>query len=224
MEYLEHSCIKSGDNKSIVRNGKTTDGRQRYKCKLCSKRFLKNYSYKAYSFSINSELVNLLKEGVGIRSMSRLLNISPTTVLSRILKLSKKVKKPMIPKGKIYEMDELCTYIRHKGNRIWIAYIIRKDTREVIDFKVGKRTNKTLRHVVNTLLLSDAKRIYTDKLKQYKSLIPSKIHKTTQYGTNHKERMNVNLRTHLKRLSRKTICYSKSLVMLNACLILYFWG
>ena len=91
MEYLEHSCIKSGDEKLIVRNGKTTDGRQRYKCKLCSKRFLKNYSYKAYFFDVNENIVNLLKEGVGIRSMSRLLNISPTTVLSRILKLSKKV-------------------------------------------------------------------------------------------------------------------------------------
>jgi len=130
----------------------------------------------------------------------------------------------MITLGKVYEMDELCTYIRNKNNRIWIAYSIRKDTREVVDFKVGKRTNKTLRSVVNTLLLSEAKRIYTDKLKQYRSLIPSKIHKTTQYGTNHIERMNVNLRTHLKRLSRKMICYSKSLVMLNACLTLYFWG
>ncbi len=111
----------------------------------------------------------------------------------------------MIAFGKTYELDELCTYIRNKNNRIWIAYSIRKNTREVIDFKVGKRTNKTLRSVVSMLLLSDVKKIYTDKLKQYRSLIPSQIHKTTQYGTNHIERMNVNLRTHLKRLNRKTI-------------------
>ncbi len=131
-------------------------------------------------FSVNTEIVNLLKEGVGIRSMSRLLNILTNTVLSRLIKLSKQVKKPMIVLGKHYEMDELCTYIRNKNNRIWIAYSIRKDTKEVIDFKVGKRTNKTLRSVVNTLLLSEAKKIYTDKLKQYKSLIPSKIHKTLE--------------------------------------------
>ncbi len=224
MEYSEHRCSKSGGDINVIKYGKTKDGRQRYKCKLCSKRFLKNYHYKAYLFSINSEIVNLLKEGVGIRGISRLLKVSSNTVLSRILKLSKEVTKPMITLGKCYEMDELCTYIRNKNNRIWIAYSIRKDTREVVDFKVGKRTNKTLRSVVNTLLLSEAKKIYTDKLKQYRSLIPSKIHKTTQYGTNHIERMNVNLRTHLKRLSRKTICYSKSLTMLNACLTLYFWG
>ncbi len=138
----------------------------------------------------------------------------------------------MIALGKTYEMDELCTYVRNMDNRIWIAYSIRKDTREIIDFKVGKRTNKTLRSVVSILLLSTTKEIYTDKIKQYISLMPHKIHKTTQYGTNHIERINVNLRTHLKRLYfvlaqyriRKTICYSKSLVMLKACLRLYFWG
>ena len=48
MEYLEHRCIKSGGENEIIKYGKTKDGRQRYKCKLCSKRFLKNYSYKAY--------------------------------------------------------------------------------------------------------------------------------------------------------------------------------
>lgn len=30
--------------------------------------------------------------------------------------------------GKTYEMDELCTYIGNKDNRIWIAYSMRKDT------------------------------------------------------------------------------------------------
>ena len=65
MEYLEHRCSKSGDGTLIVRNGKTKDGRQRYKCKLCSKRFLKNYSYKVYFFNVNSYIVSFLKEGVG---------------------------------------------------------------------------------------------------------------------------------------------------------------
>ncbi len=224
MEDLQHRCIKLVDRNIIVKNGKSINGKQRYKCKHCGCTFLKEYSYNAYLFSVNSEIVNLLKEGVGIRGISRLLNVSSNTVLSRFIKLSKQVQKPLIAFGKTYEMDELCTYIGRKDNRIWIAYSIRKDTREVVDFKVGKRTNKTLRCVVNTLLLSDAKKIFTDGLRNYKFLIPKNQHKTTQYGTNHIERMNVNLRTHLKRLGRKTICYSKSLVMLNACLKLYFWG
>ncbi|MBN9294195.1 MAG: transposase, partial [Flavobacteriia bacterium] len=50
------------------------------------------------------------------------------------------------------------------------------------------------------------------------------IHKIHRRCTNHIERQNLNLRTHLKRLNRKTICYSKSLMMLLAVVKIYFWG
>jgi hypothetical protein len=43
-------------------------------------------------------------------------------------------------------------------------------------------------------------------------------------NTNHIERKNLSLRTHLKRLNRRTICFSKSLVILSACLRIYFWS
>jgi len=89
---------------------------------------------------------------------------------------------------------------------------------------VGARTNKTLNTVLKTLFLSEAKRIYTDGLKNYKYLIERKIHKVTRYGTNHIERFNLNLRIHLKRLNRRTICFSKSLAVLSAVLKIYFWG
>ncbi len=130
----------------------------------------------------------------------------------------------MIMMGKEYEMDELSTYVRDKENQVWVAYAIRKDTKEVVDFNIGRRTNNTLRPVTNTLILSNATKVYTDKLRQYGTLIPSKIHRTRRRGTNHVERKNLTLRTHLKRLSRRTICFSKSAIFLSACLKIYFWG
>jgi len=63
-----------------------------------------------------------------------------------------------------------------------------------------------------------AERIYTDKLKNYEYIISGKVHRTTLYQTNHIERMNLTLRTHLKRLNRKTICFSGSVSIFN----LYF--
>lgn len=57
------------------------------------------------------------------------------------------------------------------------------------------------------MLSFDSKKIYTDGLRTYRSLIPSKIHKVITRCTNKIERMNLSLRTHLKHLSRKTICY-----------------
>ncbi|HEX2845848.1 MAG TPA: IS1 family transposase [Chitinophagaceae bacterium] len=54
--------------------------------------------------------------------------------------------------------------------------------------------------------------------------MPSDRHIANAYNINHIERNNLNLRTHLKRLSRRTICFSKSITMLEACLKIYFWN
>jgi insertion element IS1 protein InsB len=116
------------------------------------------------------------------------------------------------------------TYIKNKENRYWIAYAIRRDTREVVDLKVGKRNKKTLCRITDTLLLSEAIKIYTDRLNLYEYLIPQDLHTRSKYKINYIERKNLSVRTHLKRLARKTICFSKSIVMLEACLKIYFWG
>ena len=65
--------------------------------------------------------------------------------------------------------------------------------------------------------------IFTDKLKNYGYLIDEKQHSVKRFGSNHIERKNLTLRTHLKRLNRRTICYSKSLVVLIVILKIYFW-
>lgn len=218
----EVQCVRCSGPSN--KDGKSASGIQRYPCKNCKNRFQIEFKKNAYRPDMGVWIVDLLKEGSGIRSISRLLNISPTTVMKRILIVSRSIQRPFILKGKIYELDEMCTYIGNKENRIWIAYALRRDSKEVISLAVGKRSNKTLRQVTNTLLLSEAKRVYTDKLKNYHSLLPKSIHRTNQYSINHIERKNLSIRTHLKRLNRRTICFSRSLVMLVACLKIYFWG
>ncbi|MBL7706316.1 MAG: hypothetical protein JNM21_12295 [Taibaiella sp.] len=74
------------------------------------------------------------------------------------------------------------------------------------------------------MILYEAAKVFTDKLPNYKYLLPSTIHSTKYSGTNHIERKNLTLRTHLKRLSRRTICFSRSIAMLHGCLMIYFWG
>lgn len=211
-------------NQIGIKNGKSGSGEQRYYCAFCKKSYQSNYVYKACIPKVNTKLVELLKEGCGIRSISRLLSISPTTTTKRILLISSQIKRPPIVMGKTYEVDELCTYIGCKNKKRWIAYSLRRDTNEITNFVVGTRTKRTLQQIIKSLILSEAKTIHTDKLNIYKSLISEKIHCTKQYSTNHIERMNLTLRTHLKRLNRKTICYSKSTLMLIACLKIYFWS
>lgn len=224
MKEFAPRCSRCGHGHKAVKNGKTKNGKQRYKCNNCGSRFLFRYSYNAYSPSLTSQIVALLKEGMEIRSISRFLGVSPTTVLLRIKVVASKIAKPRLYLGRTFELDEMCTFVQTKECKIWISYAIDRRTRQVVDFRVGKRTNKTLRGVIDTLLLSEPKRIFTDKLRNYRFLIPKKIHSVKWRATNHIERKNLTLRTHLKRLNRRTICFSKSIAMLTACLKIYFWG
>lgn len=208
----------------IIKNERTTNNKQRYRCSHCGKQFIEKYTYRAYHSGINAKIIRLLKEGVGIRSTARLLKISATTVLERILQIAKKVSLPIISKGKTYEVDELRTFIKRKDRLIWIVYALDRVNKQVVSFNIGPRTNKTLNVVLKTLELSVARKIYTDKLINYQYLIQKPIHCTDYCCTNHIERKNLTLRTHLKRLNRRTICFSKSTAMLQACLMIYFLG
>ncbi|WP_255463055.1 IS1 family transposase [Flavobacterium sp. LPB0248] len=219
------SCFRCvGEIMCMIKYGKTKSGNQRYICKRCKRTRVENYVYQAYKPDTSKNIIQLTKEGLGIRSTSRILKISTTTLLKRIVLIAKNICQPIICKGKSYEVDEIRTYVRHKQNFIWLVYALEKDSKKVVSFNVGKRTNKTLSLVLDTLKLSEAKKVFTDKLKNYKYLIDSKSHSVKRFGTNHIERQNLTLRIHLKRLNRRTICFSKSLIILISVLKIYFWS
>lgn len=213
-------CFKS----TIIKNGKTKTGKQQYYCKNCNKRFIDYYSYQAYLPLINKKIIELTRNGMGLRNTAAFLKISATTLIKRIFQIADEIKRPVIVIGKTYEVDEMKSFIKKKKKKIWITYALERGTNRVISFNIGSRTKKTIKTVIDTLLLSSARKIYTDGWSGYQSLIPRKQHSTWLHGTNHIERNNLNVRIHLKRLNRRTICFSRSKAMLEACLKIYFWG
>jgi len=124
---------------------------------------------------------------------------------------------------RVYEVDELKTYIKNKTKECWVIYALDKQSKQAVDLKVGGRTKKSLKRVTDTLVLANCRQIFPDGLPLYKEVIPIELHKVKRYGTNHIERKNLTLRTHLKFLNRITIAPSKSLLMREACLKIYFW-
>ena len=214
------NCNKSDCIKRGVRNGK-----QRYHCRNCLSYFQSEYRYKAYEARTNKMIAILLKESCGIRSISRILSISKNTVLSRILCLSRKIKAPNFEKfGCKFEIDEIWSFVGRKDQVTWITYAIERETKSVIDFFVGRKTKDNIKPLIDKVLMLKPARIYTDRLNIYPSLIPKELHKRFKYCTNIIERNNLTLRTHIKRLSRKTICFSKNRKYLEAHLRIYFWG
>lgn len=142
-----------------------------------------------------------------------------------MLKISKQVKILYFNKfGCKFEVDEMFIRIANGKTQNWLNYAIERKTRKVIGFIVGNRSKENLKRLINKVLLFNPKRVYTDRLNIYPTIIPREIHKRFLYCTNRIERMNLNLRTHIKRLSRKTICFTRNQKYLEAHLKIYFWG
>jgi transposase-like protein len=89
-----------------IKYGKNKRSEQRYRCKYCLKTFLLNYSNRANKKDVDVSIKDHLKEGCGIRSISRLLKIGVKTVLRRIKAIAKQLPKPLISFGKEYKIDD----------------------------------------------------------------------------------------------------------------------
>ncbi len=170
-------------------------------------------------------LVKLTCNGSGIRDISRVLEISAKTVIQRIKKLAGLTVIPSTYiKGKTYEADELKTYVAKKENEHWVCCTLEKESGKIMSMSVGKRNKETLRKALTSIVLSEPKKIHSDKLKQYKCLIHEEIHNVKKYTINKIERKFLNFRTHLKRLCRRTIWFSKKAFMLEAVVKIYLWN
>ena len=134
---------KPKEQLNIIEEDSSSKIQQRYLCKACKKTFIKNYHNQAYHTQTNQNIISLIKESCGIRSISRLLQISTSTLLKRILNIAKNITKPIISKGGHYEVDEMRSYIKKKSRMIWIVYAMERSTKTVVSFNVGERTNRT---------------------------------------------------------------------------------
>ena len=81
-------------NALLIKHGKSVANKIRYKCKVCKKTQVENYTYKAYLADLNKQIITLTKEGLGIRSTARVLQISTTTLLRRIIAIANGIKNP----------------------------------------------------------------------------------------------------------------------------------
>jgi len=208
-----------------VKNGKQSSGRQRYYCSSCKHSFQRSYRYNACNHKVDNKIFLLQNESVGICGISRLLRISKSTVLKRIRSKGLVIKKPIFKETQqYYEVDEMRVVVSNKETQAWVTYAINRHTKKIVDFVVGRRTRDNISRVVSSVLELNPKQIATDRLITHECLIPKGLHETRKSSTTVIEGHNLTLRTRLKRLSRKTICFSKSMEMLEATLKIYFWG
>ena len=209
----------------VVKNGRTKGGKQRYHCRLCKTTKVLIPEPNRFGDRYDEQIIRLLKEGCGIRSIARLVGIGPATVTRKILLIAANVQPPALSeKGLSFQVDELHTCVGKTNRKICVIYSWNASLHQAFSLSVGTRSKASLRKVIEPLLLADARRINTDGYSGYEKVIPLNKHTISKRRNNHIERKHLSLRTHLKRLQRRTICFSRSAEMLEAVVRIYLWG
>ena len=99
-----------------------------------------------------------------------------------------------------------------KETPLWLWHAINHDNGDVIAYVVGSRDHKMLWSLFTLIynLNLEIIEFYSDDNFAYHEIVPYNILKTGKQNTQKIERKHLTFRTRLKRLARKTICYSKS--------------
>ncbi|MGE0087049.1 MAG: IS1 family transposase [Desulfococcaceae bacterium] len=108
------------------------------------------------------------------------------------------------------EADEFWSCAGSKKNQCWTWYAIERESGIIPAWHNGKRTDESCAGLFEKLSAFRIAYYHTDDWQSYRKHIPSHKHIIGKDNTWKIERKNLNFRTHIKRLNRKTICFSKN--------------
>src|SRR5690242_27665 len=91
--------------------------------------------------------------------------------------------------------------------RLWYAFDPAR--KQVVCYQLGRRTDETCQKLLAKLSDCQVLRYCTDEWESYGKFLPPAQHWVGKELMQDIERNNLNFRTHLKRLQRETICFSK---------------
>jgi IS1 family transposase len=125
----------------------------------------------------------------------------------------------------VLELDELWSFVLKKARKRWVWLALCRQTRQVVAFVVGDRSAQTCRRLWEAIPEAFRRaHCYTDFWEAYAKVLPPEQHSAVgkESGqTAHVERWNLTLRQRLARFVRRTLSFSKSSQMYEACLRLF---
>lgn len=119
------------------------------------------------------------------------------------------------------EIDEMWSYVGKKTRQRWLWYAIERKSRKVLAFVFGPRTDKTYRKLLALLPAKLLDHYNTDDWGAYDRVPFESLRIRGKMGNQRIERANLTLRTRIKRLARKTICFSKSEIMHDTVIAIF---
>lgn len=253
MVYETVKCPYCG-SEDVVLYGKSSTGKQRYMCRnteCTHKIFQMEYEKNAYKPGVREQAVMMVMNGSGTRDTGRVLKISKDTVtalLKKTEKIVKPINEPFLESrdsdrpinvvirnaffnpedGLPVEMDEMWSFYHDKSHQVWLWWAVEHETNTPLAFVFGTREHKYLDELPELLQPFHIGTVYADNNFAYSDKIPESQLVTGKKNTQKIERNHLTLRTRIKRLCRKTICFSKSLsvhkAVIGTFINLFFFG
>jgi insertion element IS1 protein InsB len=109
------------------------------------------------------------------------------------------------------EVDEMGSFVRQKKEPRGLWPALDHRTGKVLAYVFGRRRDEMFLQLKALLEPFGIRRYYTDSWGAYERNLPPEVHSPGKRNTPQIERKHLTLRTPLKRLVRKTICFSKSI-------------
>ena len=110
-------------------------------------------------------------------------------------------------------MDEQWSFVGHKKQQRWLWYAWQPHLKVALAYAFGPRADSTLKQLLQRLTPFKLALYCTDDWGAYERHLDADKHEIGKRNTQKIERKNLNLRTWMKRLARKTLCFSKSELM-----------
>jgi insertion element IS1 protein InsB len=119
------------------------------------------------------------------------------------------------------EVDEMWSFVGKKREPRWLWHAIDHRSGHVLAYVLGRRKDEVFLQLKALLEPFGITRYYTDYWGAYTRHLEADEHQPGKRNTQQIGRKHLTLRTRIKRLVRKTICFSKSIQMHDIVLGLF---
>jgi insertion element IS1 protein InsB len=111
------------------------------------------------------------------------------------------------------ELDEMWSFVGKKENQRWLWHAIEHRSGQVLAYVLGTHKDEVFLKLKRLLAPFSITRFYTDEWGAYQRHLDPASHEIGKQNTQKIERKHLTLRTRIKRLARKTLCFSKTVRM-----------
>jgi insertion element IS1 protein InsB len=230
MAFVQVQCpdCHSAD---VVQYGKQANGTQRYRCDNpdCPRViFLLQYHDKGRLPAVKQQIIDMTLNGSGVRDIVRVLRVSSATVIDVLKKkepaitpVNERLLKSLDPaqldailrQVDAAEMDEIWSFVGSKSQQRWLWHALDHHTGQILAYVFGTRKDETFLQLQELLTPFGITHFYTDGWGAYRRHLDPRTHTVGKQHTQKIERKHLTFRTRIKRLTRKTICFSRSILM-----------